>query len=64
MTKTRTKRPLTLDEATKPTSAEPDADLEAWQDQKTRQAIKEAEAGDFATPEEVRTVVRKYVPDG
>jgi len=61
---TRAKRSLTADKATKPVSAGPNADLEAWHDQKTRQAIKEAEAGDFATPDEVKRVVRRYIPGG
>lgn len=65
MTDTRaSKRPLTLDEATKPATAKPDAALEAWQDEQTRRAIKEADAGDFATAEEVKATVRKYVPRG
>jgi predicted transcriptional regulator len=43
-------------------STEPDAALEAWQDQKTRQAIKEANAGDFVAPEEVKRVLCRYFP--
>lgn len=59
-----TQRPLTLDEATKPTTAEPTAEVQAWQDAKVREAIKAADAGEFATAEEVKEVVRKYVPHG
>ena len=58
------KRPLTIDEATRPVTTEPSADVRAWQDAKVRAAIKAADAGDFASEEEVRRVVQKYVPHG
>ena len=58
------KRPLTLDEATKQVADEPAAEVRAWQDRKVRRAIKAADAGEFATPEEVKATVRKYVPYG
>ena len=58
------KRPLTLDEATEPADAAPSADVKAWQDAKVRAAIKAADAGDFASDEKVRRVIRKYVPHG
>ena len=51
------RKPLTLDEATKPATTKPDAELEAWQDEQTRKALKEADAGDFATAEEVKATV-------
>ena len=35
-------------------------DMEAWQIQEVQQAIGEANAGDFATEEEVEAVVKKY----
>ncbi len=57
-------RPLTLNEATKPSKAQPTAELQAWQDEQTRQAIKEADAGNFATAEELKETVRKFVPNG
>ena len=57
-------KPLTLDEATKPTATEPSAEVKAWQDEQTKQAIQEADAGDFATAEEMKTIVRKFVPHG
>ena len=56
------KRPLTLEEATQPLTEEPSAGIRAWQDEQTRQAIREADAGDFATAEEVKAVIRRYVP--
>ncbi|MDD9902053.1 MAG: hypothetical protein OXT06_00645 [Rhodospirillaceae bacterium] len=54
----------TLEEATKPISVEPSADVEAWNDEQTRKAIEEADAGDFATREELIATVRKFVPNG
>jgi predicted transcriptional regulator len=57
-------RPLTLKEATEPVADEPTAEVRAWQDRKVRRAIKAADAGEFATPEEVKTTVRKYVLHG
>ncbi len=57
-------KPLTIDEATKPVATEPSADIQAWHDEQTRQAVKEADAGDFATAEELKTTIRKYVPHG
>ena len=35
-------------------------ELEAWQVGEIQQALKEADAGDFATDEEVNAIVRKY----
>ncbi len=57
-------KPLTLDEATKPVVAEARADVQAWHDAQTRDAIKEADTGDFATAEELKATIRKYVPHG
>ena len=39
-------------------------DDQAWQDEQTRQAIKEADAGDFATAEELKATIQKFVPNG
>jgi predicted transcriptional regulator len=51
------------DEATFPLTKGPTAADEAWQDEQTRAAIREADAGDFATADEVKAVVRKFVPN-
>ena len=65
-----TKRPITLAEATRPLPelrAPPrarDPEDEAWHDEQTRQALKEAEAGDFASAAEVEATVRKFVRHG
>ena len=55
---------MTKDEATKPAKSKPSAEIDAWQDEQTRRAIKEADAGDFATAEELKKTVRKFVPSG
>ncbi len=57
-------RPKTLEEATKPAATEPNAEVRKWQDEKVRQAVKEADAGDFATAEDIKATVRKFVPNG
>lgn len=61
---TNSKRRLTLEEATSPTIEEASADVKAWQDAKVRAAVKAADAGEFASPEELKATVRKYVPHG
>ena len=57
-------KPPTLDQVTEPVTTSPDADVEAWHDEETRKTIVEADAGDFATAEEVKVTVRKFVPHG
>jgi predicted transcriptional regulator len=57
-------RPLTANEASRPVTTEPKATVEEWHDEQTRQAVAEADAGDFAPAEEVKAIVRKYVPHG
>lgn len=64
LTMTMKEKPLTVDEATKPVRTEPSASVQAWNDEQTRQAVREADAGDFATTEELKATVRKYVPHG
>lgn len=57
-------KPLTFDEATSPVPAGPDADVRAWQDRKIKAGLADADAGRFAPPEAVKTVVKKYIPNG
>jgi predicted transcriptional regulator len=52
---------LTLAEALRPVDGEPTPDMRAWQDAKVRSAIAAADAGHFASTEQVKAVVRKYV---
>ena len=56
-------KPITRDEATQAKAKQPTAKVRTWQDKQTRQAIKEADAGDFATVEEMKSTVRKFVPN-
>lgn len=58
------KKPLKTRDAIKPAAATPPEDDQAWHDQVTRQAIREADAGDFATSTELKATVRKFVKDG
>ena len=60
--KQKVKKPLSPEQAIKPLTTEQSAEDQAWQDEQTRQAIREADAGDFATDEEVKKVIRKFVP--
>ena len=57
-------RPKSVEEATIPATTQASGELKAWQDAKVRQAVKEADAGDFAMAEEVKATVRKFVPNG
>jgi predicted transcriptional regulator len=59
--KTRTEPRPTLDELTRPAGAPRDSALQAWHDAETRKAMAEADAGDFATADEVTATVRKFV---
>lgn len=58
----KTKRPLTLEEATQPTTKEPSSDVRAWQEAEIRRGLKEADEGKFVTTEELKATVRKFVP--
>ena len=62
MTTDTGKQPITFEEATSPTTREPSAEVQAWHDEQTRLAIKEADAGKFVTDEQLKAIVRKYVP--
>ena len=55
---------MTVDEATKPVATEPSAEVKAWQDAKVCAAIDAADAGKFATAEQLRAIIRKYVRHG
>jgi predicted transcriptional regulator len=43
---------------------EPDADVRAWQDRKVKTGLADADAGRFASPDAVKAVVKKYIPNG
>ena len=59
-----TDKPLSLDEAVYPAPAEPDADVRAWQDRKIKAGLADADAGRFASPEAVKAVIKKFIPNG
>ena len=61
---TTDRKPMTPEAAVTPVAGAPDADLRAWQDEKVRRGLKAADEGRFATPDQLRKVVRKYVPNG
>ena len=62
MTDAKADRP-SLDQATRPVRRATSARVQAWQDAQTRKALEEADAGEFATPEEVKATIRKFVSD-
>lgn len=55
---------LPFDDLTFPAEDNPNADLEAWQKAKIKAGLKDADEGRFATPDAVKTVIRKFVPNG
>jgi len=55
------KKPPSVEKAIKPATEQPDADDQAWQDKVTRKAVKEADAGDFATAEELKATINKFI---
>lgn len=58
------KKLMSHDEATRLVSDACSAGDQAWHDAQTRQAIKEADAGDFATTDALKATVRKFIPNG
>ncbi|MEO1191638.1 MAG: hypothetical protein AAFY02_07775 [Pseudomonadota bacterium] len=54
------KRPLTLEEALSPSPGGASAEVQAWHDAQTRKAIEEADAGKFATQDQLQAIVDKY----
>jgi predicted transcriptional regulator len=57
----RHQTPARASQEADPTDAAQDSDLQDWHDARTREAVREADAGDFATFEDLKAVVRKYV---
>ncbi len=43
---------------------EPTAEVRLWQQAKIEHALREADAGRFASAERVRQVIQKFVPNG
>lgn len=55
---------MTAAEAIASSPIEASADLRVWQEKKIRAGLRDADAGRFATPEQVRTLVQRYIPSG
>ena len=56
--------PLTAEEAVAPFPAEAGEDVRAWQIAKIKTGLKAADEGRFASPEAVRAVIQKFIPNG
>lgn len=61
---TSTQKPLSFDDATFPAAYEPTADVRAWQAEKIKAGLKAADEGRFASPEAVKAVIQKFIPNG
>ncbi|MBW9056672.1 hypothetical protein [Rhizobium mesosinicum] len=57
-------KPLSFDDATFPPLQEATADVRAWQAEKIKAGLKDADAGRFASAEEVKAVIQKFIPNG
>lgn len=54
----------TTEDAIASTIEEPSADVRAWQVENIKRGLKAADEGRFASPEAVKRVVRKHIPNG
>jgi predicted transcriptional regulator len=59
-----TQKPLSTDEAVLPSGHEVSAEVRGWQAEKIKSGLKAADEGRFASPEAVKAVIRKFIPDG
>lgn len=57
-------KPLSIDEVTAPAVGEPSEDVRAWQATKIKAGLKAADEGRFASPDAVKAVIRKFIPNG
>jgi len=55
---------LSIDEATSPAEVEAADDVIAWQTRKLKERQKLADEGRFASSEAVKSVIRKFIPNG
>ena len=55
---TTTKKPLSFHDATFSAEQNATPDVKAWQDEKVKRGLKEADEGRFASPEAVKKVVQ------
>lgn len=59
-----TQKPLSFDDATFPASGEATADVRAWQAEKIKVGLKDADEGRFASPDEIKATIQKFIPNG
>ena len=57
-------KPISFDEATFPAAQEASADVRAWQAEKIKAGLKDADEGRFATAEEMKATIQKFIPNG
>jgi predicted transcriptional regulator len=57
-------KPISFDEATFPATEEPAADVGAWQAKQIKAGLKDADEGRFATTEEMKATLQKFIPIG
>ena len=55
---------ISFDDAVSPAQDEPAPDVVAWQTEQLKQRHKDADEGRFASPDAVKAVIRKFVPNG
>jgi predicted transcriptional regulator len=59
-----TERPLTFDEAAFPDRGAVSMDIDTWHIAKIKAGLKQADEGRFATSEQVKAVIQKFIPNG
>ncbi len=57
-------RPLTFDEAAFPDKGTAGLDIDKWHIAKIKAGLKQADEGRFATSEQVKAVIQKFIPNG
>lgn len=55
---------MTIADALAPSAVEATAEVHAWQAEKIKAGLRDADAGRFVTPEQVRAMVQKFIPNG
>jgi len=55
---------MSIDEAISSVQGEPTSDVVAWQTEQLKQRHRQADEGLFASPDAVKAVIRKFVPNG
>jgi predicted transcriptional regulator len=57
-------KPLSTDEAVSPVMDEAPAEVKAWQAEKIKAGLRDADQGRFASKEAVEAIVQKFIPNG